>query len=512
MTKRLGVTPYPMPNDALNGYLLNLAYCHGISKISELLTHIEMEKPKVKRWGVWDESEIENLIHALSIVCERDTRSSLIELCANEYPSWCFGETRMFREIRVDFPRVCPLCLIEKRQIHKHWGIGTVARCEVHKELLIDTCPKCDKQLIWKESLFNGCTHCNFKWSQHMPTPWTRIRFSNYEWGTHPNNKKPGISYRISGLCAALMAMSRPFDIHYQPHQRLPKTLKLSELILKALAILESNDARSQWVAAYRQIRPSRLVHERKPLDSLKDELNTYDIKFTDTVSHPILELKELDEYIKPARRKRVHGRPEDYRYHVHHDGLARALNLSSTDLMKLTVSETLPRTNSTSLIRDQLFDTRQISNVLLKFNQLPHSNNLVTVTPKTKALRTYFVNYGWLLKDILNKRLSGYFPITQDLSKVMVLKGEFKNWIIDSFIIACQAHQSKTNVIRGLGISKNELYELIETGELRWALLQHNGRAIEGDSLRHYVMKSQRYDFLETNNEDTNTKGVGPS
>jgi hypothetical protein len=179
---------------------------------------------------------------------------------------------------------------------------------------------------------------------------------------------------------------------------------------------------------------------------------------------------------------------------------------------MKLTVSETLPRTNSTSLIRDQLFDTRQVANVLSKFDQLPHSNNLVTVTPKTKALRTYFVNYGWLLKDILNKRLSGYFPTTQNLSKVMVSKDEFEEWIIDSFKISCQEHQSKTNVIRGLGISKNELYELIEAGELRWALLQHNGRAIEGDSLRHYVMKSQRYDFLETNNEDTNTKGVGPS
>lgn len=492
--------PYPLPNDALNGYLLNLAYCHGISRLSELLTHIEMDKPKIKRWGVWDDSEIENLISALSIVCNRDTRSSIKELVDNEHPVWCFGETRMFREIRVDNPRVCPLCLNEKRHIHKYWNIGTVARCEVHKELLVDTCPQCDKQLIWKESLFNGCTHCDYKWSQHIATAWTSIKFSSYEKSIHPSSNKPDVADRISGLCATMMAMARPLDIHYQPHQRLPKTANLSELILKALAILESNEARSKWVMAFREERPTKLVHEWKPIDALKDRLRGYDITFTNTTTPTSFEFTELEEYIKPARRKRVQsGKNDEYRYHVHHDGLARALNIDSAVLIKLTASETLPRINTTTLIRDQLFDLRHIEKTLADFETLLVLDDPITITGKTKVLKTHFVDYGWLLNDVLTRKISGYFPITQDLSEVMVSRGEFKHWLIDSFKIACQHHQRKTTVIQALSISKNELYDLIETGELRWFPLQHGGEAIDGESLMNYVMHSKQHTFKNT-------------
>lgn len=500
MIKRLGVTPYPMTNDSLNGYLLNLAYCHGISKISDLLIHIEMDKPKVKRWGVWDESEIENLIHVLSIVCDRDTRSSLRELFDNEYPSWCFGETRMFREIRVDNPRVCPLCLIQQRQIHKHWSVGTVARCEVHQELLVDTCPNCNKQFLWKESLFHGCTHCNYKWSQHISSPWTSIPFSIYERSIHPNTKKPDVANRVSGLCATIMAMARPFDVHYQPHQRLPKTQHLSELILKALAILESNEARSKWVMAFREERPSKLVHEWKPIDALKDRLRGYDITFTNTMTPTSFEFTELEEYIKPARRKLVQpGRNDEYRYHVHHDGLARALNIDSSVLIKLTASETLPRINTTTLIRDQLFDLRHIEKALADFETLLVLDDPITITGKTKVLKTHFVNYGWLLNDVLTRKISGYFPITQDLSKVMVSREEFEYWLIDSFKIACQQQQRKSTVIKALSISKDKLYDLIETDELRWSQLQHGGEAIDGESLMNYVMHSKQHNSKNT-------------
>ena len=496
MIKRLGVTPPPLPNDALNGYLLNLAYCHGISRLSELLTHIEMDKPKIKRWGVWDDSEIENLISALSIVCNRDTRSPIKELVDNEHTVWCFGETRMFREIRMDNPRVCPLCLIEKRQIHKHWSIGTVARCEAHKELLVDTCPQCDKQLIWKESLFSGCTHCDYKWSQHMPTPWTSIKLSSYERSIHPNSNKPDIADRISGLCATMMAMARPFDIHYQPHQRLPITKHLSELILKALSILESNDARSQWIAAYRCKRPSKLVHEWNPLDTLKEELSSYDIKFSNTTVRQSLEVTELEKYIKPARRKRVEsGRREEFRYHVHHDGLARALNLNSSDLIKLTASGTLPKFNNTKLIRDQLFDLQHIAKFIKNFSTRLPMNDVITITDTTKELRSYFVDYGWLLNDVLTKRINGCFPLKQDLSQVLISRADFEQWLIASFKTACQQHHRKTNVMRALKISKNELYALIESGKLRWSPLQQGGEAVDGESLKTYVMKLRSID-----------------
>jgi hypothetical protein len=497
LIKYLGVKPFPQENDGLNGYLLTLAYCQGISKLSKFLALIEMDKPKVKRWGVWDESEIENLITALSTVCDRDTRSSIRKLVDNERPFWCFGETRMFREIRVDFPRVCPLCLVDNRQIHKHWCIGTLARCEVHKELLVDTCPRCDKQLIWQDSLFNGCTHCDFKWTEHTPSPWTNIKFSSYEQNVHPNSNKPNIKNRISGLCATMMAMARPFDIHYQPHQRLPITKHLSEHILKALSILESNDARSLWMSAYRCQRPSKLVHEWNPLDTLNEELRICDIWFTNTINRDPIEFTELESYIKLARRKRVQtGKTEGFRYHVHHDGLARALNISSSELIKLTASETLPRINSTTLIRDQLFDLRQIEKALDGFTALPASKGLITITQKTKELRTYFVSYGWLLKDILNNKIPGCFPLKQDLSEVMMSKIEFEHWLIESFKVACQQHHRKSTVIRALKISKYELYDLIESDDLRWSPLQQGGEAIDGESLKTYMMNSSKYDF----------------
>ena len=77
-----------------------------------------------------------------------------------------------------------------------------------------------------------------------------------------------------------------------------------------------------------------------------------------------------------------------------------------------------------------------------------------------------------------------------------MITKVEFEQWLIDSFKVSCQQHLRKSAVLRALQISIYELYDLIEADNLRWSPLQQGGEAIDGKSLKTYMMNSKKYNI----------------
>jgi hypothetical protein len=76
-----------------------------------------------------------------------------------------FGLPIHRNHVRVRFPKICPACLKESPYCRKAWDLTAVTACPIHKILLIDKCPGCNKRITWVRSRTTGC-RCDFNWAE----------------------------------------------------------------------------------------------------------------------------------------------------------------------------------------------------------------------------------------------------------------------------------------------------------------------------------------------------------
>ncbi len=129
--------------------------------------------------------------------------------------------------IRVRFPKICPQCLKDAPYCRKIWDLTPVTACPVHKLLLMDVCPNCNKRITWNRSLSTFC-RCKFNWIEASPmkVEESELALVNriYQLCSFPNikenfsglNNSPVLSLDLEHLLRAIYFIARQCksDLH----------------------------------------------------------------------------------------------------------------------------------------------------------------------------------------------------------------------------------------------------------------------------------------------------------
>ncbi len=170
MDKRFfGVRPYPESHESYQGYFLRLAWLNGLPHLKSLFETIGMVRTSERNIGRWDTAHLEVVCEKLADFLNRSPAQvyePFTYMCAS---SFVYDQTRMIQDIRLNYPRVCPLCMAVGGYIHQYWGLAVTAHCQQHHCMLLDHCPRCTKPLSWKSALFEGCDHCQMTWAEYSP-------------------------------------------------------------------------------------------------------------------------------------------------------------------------------------------------------------------------------------------------------------------------------------------------------------------------------------------------------
>lgn len=74
-----------------------------------------------------------------------------------------FGEAMPQHLIRPQCPKVCPGCLRESRHVRKVWELAPFTACPIHKCVLLDECPNCQRRIGWVRPGISQCK-CQADW------------------------------------------------------------------------------------------------------------------------------------------------------------------------------------------------------------------------------------------------------------------------------------------------------------------------------------------------------------
>lgn len=87
---------------------------------------------------------------------------------ANNWPGdyyLFFGSPVHRYYIRPSHFKICPECLREAAYCRRAWELTLITVCPIHKCILIDVCPKCERRITWARKSVTKC-RCDFDWRQ----------------------------------------------------------------------------------------------------------------------------------------------------------------------------------------------------------------------------------------------------------------------------------------------------------------------------------------------------------
>ena len=426
MNALLGYRPSPLQGDTHLDCLLRLAYAYGIGTLPQFLQAIGMEKPKLTRWYEWKPKQQQNLISALSKVCRRDMTEEISSLMTIGHLPWLNEPDRMFKHILVDFPRVCPKCVLENERLDWRWALGTVARCYEHKCNLLDTCPICGKAYKWHSSILKCCPNCQLKWAD-LSIPTTpiirRYGVENVTWPSLNGDITQPIY--LAHICAAIAAMARPFDTAYVPRTSMPYSKEHSKLVLQAMSVLHRKTF-PDWVQEITDNRKQALPNEPSPISMFKRHVG-YSTLSKNGRRFPKFPIFERNEYVVKKDSKDVtEQEPNIGRYYINLFNLATALGLTVADLNYLTSDGFIPCAVNAETVENRLFNTLDVSQLLLEHMSKDIKGETMTVNASEPLLIEHHLTYGDLLHSTWTDVIDGSMASPLMLGAIIVSKPQF--------------------------------------------------------------------------------------
>ncbi|KEQ19406.1 TniQ family protein [Endozoicomonas numazuensis] len=173
--------------DTASNYVLGDASLIKLSKI----TNVPIEQLQALRYGL--NKEKQSIIHNHKI--------------ANEY-------------LRLDYPRVCPICLDTNNIALAIWDIPAITVCPTHHIQLFDHCPECDTRLRWNRPGVHLCHYCE-------------CDFRDYT-----SDKVLLEEYRLSRLIYQL-CMNKPVPMRKIPKPLYNHSLADALTLISSIAILD---------------------------------------------------------------------------------------------------------------------------------------------------------------------------------------------------------------------------------------------------------------------------------
>ncbi|TMO84433.1 TniQ family protein [Pseudoalteromonas spongiae] len=506
---QLGVRPYRQLNESLTGYLLRLAYLNGFTGLSDFLWTIGMRPLKNRRMNHFTPQEIAHLEGPLSQVLGRSASNDM----KREYKiPWEFDANRVFQHALVDFPRICPHCIAEQGSpaLDWRWQCAFIPLCPTHNTPLINQCPHCEQLFDWNADLFECCPACKTPWrnielekvdllSEITPLIWPE------EGGTIALKRT-----QLHDVMLALMIAGRPKDVFRQMLIAVPRTPHHWCYALRALNLLFDMSYFDSWkMMADNAWNPAQLAPSILFVSQLRDDSwpildeHCYEDDFEE--SYDVIddckllvgnESLETVAYIKPSRANAAAKQEQEQWYtHLSHALLGSFLGIKSKTLTPLTEVRLLPQLNSTSVLRDKLFDAQEIRQFLnARFTQ--SIREPILVNENHRSFRRYLTCYGDLLAAWLRDEVCVNQVNVGDLSSLHIDKDEFEKFLSTHFDLACQDSIGITQVALCLGIPSPKVEEYVTQGHFHYAAWRFD-RAIDGASFSAYYTPPLLGDLL---------------
>lgn len=461
-----------------------------------------MARPNERNIGRWDSLHLEAACSQLAPFLSRAVDQVYTPLQRQDGASVAYDQVRMIQDLRMNHPRICPACLAEGGYLHQHWGLAIIAHCQHHKSLLLDHCPQCTKPFVWKTSLFEGCSHCGMTWDECMHSQ-VAVSPLEQQVTSHLETDKADRDL-IKDICAVIVIAARPFDSMHQSVGSVGYMNGYSSLVARAYRLLESKEAQRHWHQAcllerhYVEVLGDAAV--LRPILNLKKSLSRpldvdrVGVAEPSLFAHEDWTLNGGGSFIKPYRLRAFANDAAALRYQVTLHELAMTLDVPSSDIQALVDSGAITPTNTTTVLRDQLFDLRSLA---ASVSELPsmdairkNSNNYIRVTIGSEIFRRYMTSYGVLLGAVLSGGIQGYVDSNASLSSLYIETTELETWLNQRLTEACSEPVASDRAARALGCSDKRLRAMVKNGELSWARWSQNGERVDGESLRELLQQ----------------------
>ena len=158
---RLLSRPKPNKLESLRGYILRLSQANGYHTNQYIL---EMA-------GLWTGRNYDtasnyvlgtaSLAKLSKITNVPEKRLEALRYGLNKQKQSTIHNHKIANEhLRLDYPRICPLCLDASNLALSVWDIPAITVCPTHLIPLFDHCPECDARLRWNRPGVHLCHYC----------------------------------------------------------------------------------------------------------------------------------------------------------------------------------------------------------------------------------------------------------------------------------------------------------------------------------------------------------------
>lgn len=145
----LVVTPAPRVDESLLGFLLRVTEANGYPQLNFLFRRGPYQYSDFvqHRMSCWDVAQL--------------TGRTPLEMSRLMYVSGdgprLLGKPVRARELRLNKPRLCPVCVCENGYLQALWDCSLVVVCPVHRIWLLDHCGGCGRTLAWQRQGLLRC-------------------------------------------------------------------------------------------------------------------------------------------------------------------------------------------------------------------------------------------------------------------------------------------------------------------------------------------------------------------
>ena len=174
---KLLITPKPKKDESFTSYIVRLTESNGYDTPSWIfsLSGIDYMELQWKFTFVFSRSERLKTLAKLT-GSKLDDLLSLLYLPAKllnspqvDHEYNFYGALLNRSIIRPHCPKVCPKCLIESGYSLRVWDCSLVTACPIHKCMLIDTCPACNRRVRCVRNKLSTCS-CGCDWRETPTT------------------------------------------------------------------------------------------------------------------------------------------------------------------------------------------------------------------------------------------------------------------------------------------------------------------------------------------------------
>lgn len=178
--------PAPYPDESISGYLIRLAESNGynFSDVWSLLgfdkESSQNKQPLAYIYGCADYS----VLSCRTGFSEQRLKSLAycpIQFDAQQFVGTyeLFGNKLGSRMLRYKVSALCPGCLTESAYQRKIWDLLSLTACPIHKRMLIDCCPQCDKPIHYRRDRMCFCScGCDFRIAEIILVPEKELRLA----------------------------------------------------------------------------------------------------------------------------------------------------------------------------------------------------------------------------------------------------------------------------------------------------------------------------------------------